>query len=74
MLALIAIFWLVPSIGLLVVSLRPESAFTQSGWWTVLTAPSRLTIQNYTALFSQGLRPGGLLDSLITSAVIRCTG
>jgi alpha-glucoside transport system permease protein len=69
-LALIAIFWLVPSIGLLVVSLRPESAFTQSGWWTVLTAPSRLTIQNYTALFSQGLRPGGLLDSLITSAVI----
>jgi alpha-glucoside transport system permease protein len=69
-LALIAIFWLVPSIGLLVVSLRPESAFTQSGWWTVLTAPSRLTIQNYTTLFSQGLRPGGLLDSLITSAVI----
>jgi alpha-glucoside transport system permease protein len=69
-LALIAIFWLVPSIGLLVVSLRPESAFTQSGWWSVLTAPSRLTFQNYTALFSQGLRPGGLLDSLITSAVI----
>ena len=67
---LIAIFWLVPSIGLLVVSLRPESAFTQSGWWTVLTAPSRLTLQNYTTLFSQGLKPGGLLDSLITSAVI----
>jgi alpha-glucoside transport system permease protein len=69
-LALIAIFWLVPSIGLLVVSLRPESAFTQSGWWTVLTAPSRLTLENYSTLFSQGLKPGGLLDSLITSAVI----
>jgi alpha-glucoside transport system permease protein len=69
-LALIAIFWLVPSIGLLVVSLRPEAAFTQSGWWTVLTAPSRLTLENYSTLFSQGLKPGGLLDSLITSAVI----
>jgi alpha-glucoside transport system permease protein len=69
-LALIAIFWLVPSIGLLVISLRPESAFTQSGWWTVLTAPSRLTLENYSTLFSQGLKPGGLLDSLITSAVI----
>jgi alpha-glucoside transport system permease protein len=69
-LALIAIFWLVPSIGLLVVSLRPESAFTQSGWWTVLTAPSQLTLQNYSTLFSEGLKPGGLLDSLITSVVI----
>jgi alpha-glucoside transport system permease protein len=69
-LALIAIFWLVPSIGLLVVSLRPESAFTQSGWWTVLTAPAQLTLENYSTLFSQGLKPGGLLDSLITSAVI----
>ncbi|MEO8897816.1 MAG: carbohydrate ABC transporter permease [Candidatus Dormibacter sp.] len=70
LLALVAIFWLVPSIGLLIISLRPESAFTQSGWWTVLTAPSRLTLQNYSTLFSQGLKPGGLLDSLITSAVI----
>jgi alpha-glucoside transport system permease protein len=69
-LALIGLFWLVPSIGLLVISLRPESTFTQSGWWTVLTAPSRLTFQNYSTLFSQGLKAGGLLDSLITTALI----
>ncbi|MGH7902669.1 MAG: carbohydrate ABC transporter permease [Candidatus Dormibacteraceae bacterium] len=69
-LALVAIFWLVPSIGLAVISLRPEAAFTESGWWTVLTAPAQLTFQNYQALFAQGLKAGGLLDSLISSAEI----
>lgn len=69
-LLLIAVFWLVPSIGLLIISLRPESEFTHSGWWTVLSAPSQLTLNNYQVLFSQGLKAGGLLDSLITSAAI----
>jgi alpha-glucoside transport system permease protein len=69
-LGVIAIFWLVPTIGLVIVSLRPEATFGQSGWWTVLTAPAQLTISNYKALFGQGLAPGGLLDSLVTSAVI----
>jgi alpha-glucoside transport system permease protein len=69
-LLLVAIFWLVPSVGLAVISLRPEADFTQSGWWTVLSAPSHLTLSNYQTLFSQGFKPGGLLDSLITSALI----
>jgi alpha-glucoside transport system permease protein len=69
-LAVIAIFWLVPSIGLLIISLRPESTFGQSGWWTVLTAPAQLTIQNYRTLFGAGLAAGSILDSLITSALI----
>jgi alpha-glucoside transport system permease protein len=69
-LAIIAIFWLVPTIGLAIVSLRPEGAFGQSGWWTVLTAPAQLTLQNYQTLVSQGLIAGGLLDSLLTSMLI----
>jgi alpha-glucoside transport system permease protein len=67
---LVAAFWLMPTIGLAIISLRPESLFQQSGWWTVLTAPSQLTLQNYRTLFSQGLVSGGLLDSLLTSAEI----
>ncbi|MGH7723089.1 MAG: carbohydrate ABC transporter permease [Candidatus Dormibacteria bacterium] len=70
LLAVIAIFWLVPTIGLVIVSLRPEALFGQSGWWTALTAPAQLTVQNYQALFSQGFASGGLLDSLVTSALI----
>lgn len=69
-LLLVAIFWLVPSVGLAIISLRPEADFTQSGWWTVLGAPSHLTFGNYQTLFSQGFKPGGLLDSLLTSIAI----
>jgi alpha-glucoside transport system permease protein len=69
-LAVIAIFWLVPSIGLAIISLRPESLFGQSGWWTALAAPAQLTVQNYQTLFGQGFAAGGILDSLLTSALI----
>jgi alpha-glucoside transport system permease protein len=69
-LAAIAIFWLVPAIGVAIISLRPQSAFDQSGWWTVFTAPAQLTFDNYKTLFSAGFQPGGVLDSLLTSVAI----
>jgi alpha-glucoside transport system permease protein len=80
-LGLIALFWMVPTISLLVISFRPEAAYGVSGWWNVttwLTEPSRLTIGNYQALFlgsssssiPGGLAAGSVLDSLITAVVI----
>ena len=69
-LALVAIFWLVPTISLLVISLRPEALFGVSGWWKVFTAPSQLTFGNYATIFSQGFATGGVLDSLLTSLEI----
>ena len=39
-LGLVAVFWLVPTISLLVISFRPESLFGESGWWNVFTAPA----------------------------------
>jgi alpha-glucoside transport system permease protein len=69
-LAAIAIFWLVPSIGIAIISLRPNSAFEQSGWWTVFTAPAQLTFSNYQGLLSAGFKAGGVLDSLTTSIAI----
>jgi alpha-glucoside transport system permease protein len=47
----IALFWLVPTFGLLISSLRPESANTASGWWTAFEKPSQFTLQNYRDLF-----------------------
>lgn len=70
LLVLIAVFWLVPTLGLLIISLRPEGLFTVSGWWTALTVPSQLTFANYQAIFAQGLKASGLVDSLLTSLVI----
>ena len=59
-----------PSIGIAIISLRPNSAFEQSGWWTVFTAPAQLTFSNYQQLFSAGFKAGGVLDSLTTSIAI----
>ena len=45
-LALIALIWLVPTIGLLITSFRPSADMRASGWWTVLLEP-RFTLANY---------------------------
>ena len=69
-LVLVGLFWLVPSIGLAIISLRPEGLFSVSGWWTALTTPAQLTFGNYQTLFGQGLAAGGLVDSVVTSLVV----
>ncbi|MGO8723340.1 MAG: carbohydrate ABC transporter permease [Acidimicrobiales bacterium] len=78
----IALFWLVPSLSMLIISFRPAGLFEISGWWKVFTVPSQLTLQNYKELFSggsstalgggvpSGLAPGSVLDSLRTSLEI----
>ena len=43
---LIAIFWTIPTIGLLITSFRPEADVTADGWWNVFIDPS-LTLDNY---------------------------
>jgi alpha-glucoside transport system permease protein len=45
-LGLIALIWLVPSIGLLITSFRPSADMRATGWWTVLFEP-RFTLANY---------------------------
>ncbi|WP_030167925.1 carbohydrate ABC transporter permease [Spirillospora albida] len=53
MLVLIALFWLVPTIGLLVASLRSTQDNAASGWWTVFTRPTELTFGAYSALLEK---------------------
>ncbi len=50
-LAINAIFWLVPTIGLLVTSFRPASDMRASGWWTVFSNPD-FTLANYERVIS----------------------
>jgi alpha-glucoside transport system permease protein len=78
----IALFWLVPSLSMLIISFRPAGLFGISGWWKVFTTPSQLTLQNYKELFTggsstalgggvpSGLAPGSVLDALRTSLEI----
>src|SRR5215212_8279079 len=66
-LTVVCFLWLVPSIGLLVTSLRtPEAALT-TGWWTVITKPfSDWTFNNYTQVLNEGGR-NAFVNSLVVS-------
>jgi alpha-glucoside transport system permease protein len=44
--------WLVPTLGLAVASLRDTADNSASGWWTVFTRPSQLSLRNYEALLA----------------------
>jgi alpha-glucoside transport system permease protein len=61
----VAVFWLLPVLGLLVASLRPEGDSERSGWWTVFTAPAQLTLANYAALLSDGVVAGSLWNTVL---------
>jgi len=54
----IVLLWLIPTVGVLITSLRPESLSESSGWWTVLAHPFRTaewTLENYRlAITGQG--------------------
>ncbi|MET8861900.1 carbohydrate ABC transporter permease [Nonomuraea sp. NPDC004580] len=50
----LGLFWLVPTLGLLVVSMRTTQVNNAEGWWTVFTKPAELTLQNYANLLGSG--------------------
>jgi alpha-glucoside transport system permease protein len=54
-LVVLALFWLVPTLGLMVVSLRADADNNSSGWWTALTRPAQLTLENYSNILASGL-------------------
>jgi alpha-glucoside transport system permease protein len=45
-----ALMWAIPTIGLLVTALRPQSESVRTGWWRVLVEPSQLTLDNFRAV------------------------
>ena len=64
-LAAVALVWLVPTVGLLVTSLRPRGEIAASGWWTA--GPAELTLQNYmNVLSAQGMGAAFWNSTLIT--------
>jgi alpha-glucoside transport system permease protein len=70
LLAAIAVLWLVPTVGLLVTSLLPADQFASHGWWQVFSHPSKLTWENYSALFDNG----AITNSLVTTLEIAVGG
>lgn len=62
----IALFWMLPSVGLFVSSLRPRDAIATSGWWTAFTTPFEFTLANY----EQVLTAQGMAQSFMNSLII----
>jgi alpha-glucoside transport system permease protein len=63
----LTIAWLVPTVGLLVSSFRPQSALTVSGWWTALAPPFQFTLENYSKVLSTSNLGNSFFNSFMIS-------
>ncbi|MGY5030629.1 carbohydrate ABC transporter permease [Streptomyces sp. 900116325] len=64
-LILVGLFWLMPTIGLLLSSLRSGEEIAATGWWKVFTAPSQLTFDNYSRLLENSTITHSLLSTVM---------
>lgn len=62
----LALFWLTPTIGLLLTSFRSVQDISESGWWTVFSEPRQLTLEPYKAI----LENDGLVQALLNTVYI----
>jgi len=62
----LALFWLFPTVGLAIASLRDTADNSATGWWTVFTKPSQLTFDNYYQL----MRNDNIVSSLWNTILI----
>ncbi|WP_411135746.1 carbohydrate ABC transporter permease [Streptomyces sp. C10] len=65
-LLVVGLVWLTPAAGLFLSSLRTEEANAGSGWWTALTTPGQLSLDNYTAL----LKDSGIVQAFWNTVLI----
>ncbi|MFJ3911695.1 carbohydrate ABC transporter membrane protein 2 (CUT1 family) [Streptomyces sp. 2132.2] len=63
-LVLAALFWLMPTLGLLISSFLSPTDLNKGGWWQALTAPTRLTADNYERLLANDTITGALLSTV----------
>ncbi|MFF5309216.1 MULTISPECIES: carbohydrate ABC transporter permease [Streptomyces] len=63
-LIVVGLFWLVPTIGLLLSSLRAPEDIAASGWWNVFTEPSQITFDSYRKLLENEDITSSLLNTV----------
>ena len=66
-LVVIALVWLLPTVGLLVNSFRPPAEISRSGWWTSFSLPFDFTLVNYTQVLTRNGLDRAFVNSLFIS-------
>ena len=69
-LVFVALLWLVPTLGVFLVSIIEPAAFIEEGWWQIFSKPSVGTFENYRDIFAND----NIMDSLLTTALIAVFG
>jgi alpha-glucoside transport system permease protein len=63
-LVVVALVWLVPTFGLFLTSLLSAEDYLEGGWWQVFTGPSKLTFENYTAIFENETMTSSIVTTI----------
>ena len=63
----ISLLWLLPTVGLLVSSVRPAEAIATTGWWTAFKTPFQFTLENYAHVVSQANMGRSFVNSLLVA-------
>jgi alpha-glucoside transport system permease protein len=70
LLVFVALLWLVPTFGLFLTSLLGAEDYLEGGWWQAVSTPSKLTVENYSAIFDNE----AITSSLLTTVWIAIGG
>ena len=70
LLVVVGVLWLVPTLGLFITSLLAPEDFQERGWWQAFSEPSKLTFQNYEAVFDND----AIVEALVTTAIVAVGG
>jgi len=65
LLVAVSLVWLVPSVGLLVSSLRPARLIATTGWWRAFATPFQFTLENYGHVLGQANMGRSFFNSLL---------
>ena len=65
---ILCLLWLIPTVGLLITSLRPRTESNSNGWWNVFANPTQITIDNYRDVLTTGAIP--FADAFVNSMTV----
>ncbi len=69
---IMVLIWVVPTLGILISSIRPASDVLNTGWWTVFKSPlevTQFTVENYESIIERAGMGTAFRNSVIISSV-----